>query len=52
MKATEAARGLPRSFGLDCLTHQAFGVPHLEFLPDGGNGQPEWPYRASMAQFA
>ncbi|MBS0339071.1 MAG: redoxin domain-containing protein [Proteobacteria bacterium] len=36
----------------DCLAHQAFGVPHLEFLPDGDNGQPEWPYRASMAQFA
>lgn len=36
----------------DCLTHQAFGVPHLEFLPDGDNSQPQWPYRASMAQFA
>ena len=36
----------------DCLAHQAFGVPHLEFLPDGDDGQPEWPYRASMAQFA
>ncbi len=35
----------------DCLTHQAFGVPHLEFQPDGDNGQPEWPYRASMAEF-
>lgn len=34
----------------DCHTHQAFGVPHLEFLPDG-SGQPEWPYRASMAEF-
>jgi peroxiredoxin len=35
----------------DCLTHQAFGVPHLEFLPDGSSGQPEWPYHASMAEF-
>ncbi|MBS0451395.1 MAG: redoxin domain-containing protein [Proteobacteria bacterium] len=36
----------------DCLTHQSFGVPHLEFLPEGDKGEPEWPYRASMAQFA
>ena len=35
----------------DCLTHQAFGVPHIEFLPEGSNEQPEWPYHASMAQF-
>lgn len=36
----------------DCLTHQAFGVPHLEFLAPGDSRQPEWPYRASMAEFA
>jgi peroxiredoxin len=35
----------------DCLTHRAFGVPRLEFLPDGSSEQPEWPHRASMAQF-
>lgn len=35
----------------DCLTHRAFGVPHIEFLPDGSNERPEWPYRASMEQF-
>jgi peroxiredoxin len=36
----------------DCLTHRAFGVPRGEFLPEGSNEQPEWPYRGSMAQFA
>ena len=36
----------------DCLTHRAFGVPHLEFLPEGSGERPEWPYRASMADFA
>ncbi|MFS8148520.1 peroxiredoxin [Rhizobium sp. R635] len=35
----------------DCLTHRAYGVPHGEFLPDGSREQPEWPYRATMAQF-
>lgn len=35
----------------DCLTHQAFGVPHLEFLPDGDSRQPAWPYHASMVEF-
>lgn len=35
----------------DCRTHQAFGVPHLEFLPEGSSERPEWPARASMAQF-
>ncbi|RZL95306.1 MAG: redoxin domain-containing protein [Variovorax sp.] len=35
----------------DCLTHQAFGVPHIEFLPDGSSEKPQWPYRASMAEF-
>ena len=34
----------------ECNTHQAFGVPFIEFLPDGSNEPPEWPYRASMAQ--
>ncbi|MGJ7506045.1 redoxin domain-containing protein [Variovorax sp. GT1P44] len=35
----------------DCHTHRAFGVPHLEFLPDD-IGESQWPYRASMAEFA
>lgn len=35
----------------DCSTHRAFGVPHLEFLPEGSSERPEWPYRASMAEF-
>ena len=35
----------------DCLTHRAFGVPHLEFLPEGSTEKPAWPYRASMAAF-
>src|SRR5688572_26892410 len=35
----------------DCITHQAFGVPFLEFLPNGSSELAEWPYRASMAQF-
>ena len=35
----------------DCHTHRAFGVPHLEFLPEGSSERPEWPYRASMAHF-
>ena len=36
----------------DCLTHRAFGVPHIEFLPDGSSDPPEWPYHTSMAEFA
>jgi peroxiredoxin len=35
----------------ECLTHRAFGVPYLEFQPEGGSERPEWPYRASMAEF-
>ena len=35
----------------ECLTHQAFGVPRIEFLPEGSSEKPEWPYRASMAEF-
>ncbi|MDK4740610.1 redoxin domain-containing protein [Rhizobium sp. CNPSo 3464] len=35
----------------DCRSHRAYGVPHAEFLPDGSSEQPEWPYRATMAQF-
>jgi thiol-disulfide isomerase/thioredoxin len=35
----------------DCITHQAFGVPHVEFLPEGSGDRPEWPYHASMAEF-
>jgi peroxiredoxin len=35
----------------DCATHRAFGVPHIAFLPEGSSEQPEWPYRASHAEF-
>ena len=35
----------------DCITHAAFGVPHLEFLPEGSTERAEWPYRASLAEF-
>jgi len=35
----------------DCLTHRAFGVPQLEFLPEGSSEKPAWPYRSSMAAF-
>lgn len=35
----------------ECATHQAFGVPHIEFLPEGSSERPEWPYRASMEEF-
>jgi peroxiredoxin len=35
----------------DCLTHQAFGVPRGEFLPEDSDEKPAWPYRGSMAQF-
>ncbi|MEO8541929.1 MAG: redoxin domain-containing protein [Betaproteobacteria bacterium] len=35
----------------DCLTHRAFGVPRLDFLPEGSNEEAKWPYRASMADF-
>jgi peroxiredoxin len=35
----------------ECLTHQAFGVPHIEFLPEDSSDKPEWPYRADMPEF-
>ncbi len=35
----------------DCLTHQAFGVPHAVPMPEGSTEKPAWPYRASMADF-
>jgi len=35
----------------DCLTHRAFGVPHIEFAPEGSSEAPQWPYQASMEQF-
>ena len=34
-----------------CRTHRDFGVPHIEFLPEDSGERPEWPHRASMAQF-
>jgi peroxiredoxin len=35
----------------DCRTHQAFGVPRIEFLPEGSSETPEWPSRTRMADF-
>lgn len=35
----------------DCLTHRAFGVPHVEFQAEDNHEPPQWPYRATMAQF-
>ncbi|WP_027999157.1 redoxin domain-containing protein [Sinorhizobium arboris] len=35
----------------DCSTHGAFGVPRVEFLPDGSSERPEWPHRTTVAQF-
>ena len=35
----------------DCVTHRAFGVPHIAFQPEGSSERAEWPYRASMAEF-
>ena len=37
----------------DCRSHEAFGVPHGQFLPEGGDGDgpPRWPHRASLAEF-
>lgn len=35
----------------DCVTHRAFGVPHIEFVPDDANERVLWPYTATMAQF-
>ncbi|NRP73782.1 putative peroxiredoxin bcp [Ensifer psoraleae] len=34
----------------DCRTHRAFGVPRIEFLPEGSD-EPEWPSRAKVEQF-
>ncbi|MBW9064146.1 redoxin domain-containing protein [Rhizobium herbae] len=36
----------------DCRTHRAFGVPRVEFLPDGSSERSEWPLRTTMADFA
>ena len=35
----------------DCVTHQAFGLPRIFFLPEGSTVQPEWPHRSTMDQF-
>lgn len=35
----------------DCTTHRAFGVPHIEFLPDDAGDRARWPHTATMAQF-
>ena len=34
-----------------CVTHQAFGVPHIEFVPDNASEKTNWPYTATMVQF-
>jgi peroxiredoxin len=28
----------------DCGTHRAFGVPHIEFVPDDAREKTQWPY--------
>ncbi len=35
----------------DCVTHQAFGVPRADFLPEGSSDVPQWPYRTTLDQF-
>lgn len=35
----------------DCVTHQAFGVPHVEIVPDDASETARWPYTATTAQF-
>jgi peroxiredoxin len=35
----------------DCLTHQAFGVPQADMLPEGSTETPQWPYRTRVADF-
>jgi len=35
----------------DCRTHQDFGVPHIEFLPEGSSEPLQWPYTATMDDF-
>ncbi len=34
----------------DCVTHQSFGVPHIDFALDDAI-ETKWPYTATMAQF-
>jgi peroxiredoxin len=34
-----------------CGTHRAFGVPAVEFLPDGSTEPTQWPSRTRMADF-
>ena len=35
----------------DCRTHHAWGVPAVDFLPEGSSERPEWPLRTTMAEF-
>jgi peroxiredoxin len=35
----------------ECATHRAFGVPHIEFKPEGSSEPAEWPYRAEQSEF-
>ena len=32
----------------ECATHHAFGVPQIEFAPEGSSERPEWPDRKSV----
>jgi peroxiredoxin len=35
----------------DCMTHQAFGVPHVEFVPDDASEKTLWPFTSTMTLF-
>ncbi len=35
----------------DCVTHKAFGVPHIELVPDDTSEKTQWPYTYTMARF-
>ena len=35
----------------ECSTHDAFGVPHIEFVPDEAAATAKWPQTGTMAQF-
>lgn len=35
----------------DCATHRAFGVPHIEFVPEEDSAKARWPYTGTLSQF-
>lgn len=35
----------------DCVSHHAFGVPEIAFVPDEARATAHWPQTATMAQF-